>query len=57
MKNQFAMDHADPNLRGAFVNTRTKRKDGKVAILQRDIGASFGLRFLADYLKAQEEQG
>lgn len=57
LKNQFAMDHPDPNLRGAFINTRTKRKDGKVAILQRDIGASFGLRFLADYLKAQEEQG
>ena len=56
LKNQFAMNHPDPNLRGAFINTRTKRKDGRVAILQRDIGASFGLRFLADYLQAQDNR-
>ena len=55
LANQFAHNHPDPNLRGAFINTRTKRKDGKVAILQRDIGASFGLRFLVDYLNAQRE--
>lgn len=54
--NQFSADHPDPNVRGAFLNTRIKRKNGKVAILQRDIGASFGLRFLVDYLNAQQSE-
>lgn len=49
--NQFSPDHPDPNLRGAILNTRTKRRDGRFAIYQRDIGTSFALRFLTQYLK------
>jgi uncharacterized protein YyaL (SSP411 family) len=49
LKNRFSADHPDENLRGAVINTRTRRKDGKIWMTQRDIGTSFGLRFLAEY--------
>lgn len=49
LKNRYAMDHPDPNLRGAVVNTRVRFKDGQVWLTQRDVGTSFGLRFLAAY--------
>ncbi len=55
LANQFAPDHDDPNVRGAFLNTRTKRSDGKTAIYQRDIGTSFALRFLTAYLDSKQE--
>ncbi|KUO60202.1 hypothetical protein APF79_00900 [bacterium BRH_c32] len=50
VKNQFSVNHPDPNLRGAVIDTRTRRKSGKVWLTQRDVGTAFGMRFLADYL-------
>ena len=49
VKNRFAVDHPDPNLRGAVINIRTRHRHGKLWITQRDIGTSFGMRFLASY--------
>jgi rhamnogalacturonyl hydrolase YesR len=47
--NRFASDHPDKNLAGATMNIRTRTKDGKLYLTQRDIGTSFSLRFLAAY--------
>ncbi len=49
LKNRFAVDHPDPNLRGAVINIRTRHRHGKLWITQRDVGTSFGMRFLASY--------
>lgn len=49
LKNRFSNNHPDSNLRGTVIDTRTKIKKGKVNIIQRDVGTSFGLRFLCDY--------
>jgi len=49
VKNRYAIDHPDPNLRGAVVNTRYRTKKGKVWHTHRDVGTSFGLRFIAAY--------
>ncbi len=49
IKNRFGQDHPDPNLRGAFLNLRTRRKHGKIWMTQRDVGTSFGMRFMAAY--------
>jgi hypothetical protein len=51
MLNRFAENHPDKNLRGAVINLRTRRKEGKIWMAQRDIGTSFGIRFLVDYYK------
>jgi hypothetical protein len=49
VNNRYAPDHPDENLAGAFLETRTRRPEGKLWITMRDIATSFGLRFLADY--------
>ena len=49
MKNRFGQDHPDPNLRGAVLNSRTRRKHDKIWMTQRDVGTSFGMRFLSAY--------
>ena len=49
MQNRFAADHPDPNLRGAFLETRRRHKNDRTLIRVRDIATSFGLRFLALY--------
>ncbi|MCD8165155.1 MAG: hypothetical protein LUE93_02925 [Bacteroides sp.] len=49
LKNRYAMDHPDPNLRGAVANTRMRHRKGEVWLTQRDVGTSFGLRFMAAY--------
>ncbi|MEJ2637560.1 MAG: hypothetical protein P8184_20020, partial [Calditrichia bacterium] len=51
VKNQFAADHPDPNLAGAYMNTRTRHKKGKVWLVNRDVGTSFGMRFMAAYYR------
>ncbi len=51
LQNRFSIDHPDPNLAGAFVETRTRRRDGKVWMTMRDIATSFGLRFLSEYYR------
>ena len=49
MVNRFACNHPDENLRGAILNTRLRHRHGKLWLVNRDIGTSFGLRFLAKY--------
>lgn len=51
LKNQFAADHADPNLRSAFFEIRTRSRDGIIWPRMRGIATAFGLRFLSDYYK------
>lgn len=51
LNNQFPIDHPDPNLRGAFLETWSKTKEGQARIFMRDIATSFGLRFLSKYLQ------
>ncbi|MBX3007137.1 MAG: hypothetical protein KF816_03815 [Melioribacteraceae bacterium] len=47
--NRFSADHPDLNLRGSVIDTRTRNRKGRVWLTQRDVGTSFGLRFLCDY--------
>ena len=49
LKNRYATDHPDPNLAGAVINTRLRHRKGKLWITQRDVGSTFGVRFLASY--------
>jgi hypothetical protein len=49
--NRYDQNHPDPNLRGAIIETRTRFKNGKAWLTNRDIGTSFALRFLVDYAK------
>jgi len=50
LQNRYARDHPDPNLRGAIMETRIRSKKDKVWLTNRDIGTSFAVRFLVDYL-------
>ena len=47
LKNRYAANHPDPNLAGAVINTRLRHRHDKLWFTQRDIGSSFGVRFLA----------
>lgn len=49
LNNRFAENHPDPNLRGAFVETKVKMKKGKATLFNRDVGTIFAVRFLCDY--------
>ncbi|MBO9633010.1 MAG: hypothetical protein J7578_07800 [Chitinophagaceae bacterium] len=53
LKNRYATDHPDPNLRGGVIETRARNKKGKIWIVNRDVATSFGVRFLVDYLHYQ----
>lgn len=46
LNNRFATDHADENLRGAFLETRTYLRSDGLRVYVRDIATSFGIRFL-----------
>lgn len=48
-RNRFSNDHPDPNLRGAYLNTRLRNKKGKKWLVNRDVGTSMGLRFMTSY--------
>jgi uncharacterized protein YyaL (SSP411 family) len=50
LNNRYDVNHPDPNLRGAVLETRTRFRKGKVWLVNRDIGTSFSLRFLTEYL-------
>jgi len=52
IRNRFATNHPDPNLRGLVLELRSKRGKGETVVLQREIGTGFAARFFADYLKA-----
>lgn len=49
LKNRYLQTHPDKNLRGSLIDTKVRRKKGVVEIYQRDVGTSFGLRFLCAY--------
>lgn len=49
--NRYAADHPDGNLAGAVIDTRLKLAGGTVALFNRDVGSTFGLRFLSLYLR------
>ncbi len=49
VNNRFAINHPDPNLAGAFLNSRTRVKNGTATMVNRDVGTAFGIRFLAKY--------
>ena len=49
LENQFPGNHPDPNLRGAFVETKVKMSKGKSVVINRDLGTVFAVRFLCDY--------
>jgi hypothetical protein len=49
--NRYPADHPDPNLRGLVVERRVKRTEGSPAILQRDLGNLFAVRFFEAYLR------
>ncbi len=51
LNNRYSSVHPDPNLRGAVYNLRTRSRGGKQWVVQRDVGTSFGLRFLATYYR------
>ena len=51
LNNRYSSLHPDPNLRGAVYNLRTRSHGGKQWVVQRDVGTSFGLRFLATYYR------
>jgi len=57
VKNRFADDHPDKNLAGSFINLRVRRKKGKVWMTQRDVGTSFGMRFMASYYNYKYANG
>jgi len=49
LRNRFSDYHPDPNLRGAFVETKVRISKGKAVVFSRDVGTIFAVRFLADY--------
>jgi uncharacterized protein YyaL (SSP411 family) len=49
LKNRFAETHSDKNLAGAVINLRVRNKKGKIWMTNRDVGTSFGIRYLCDY--------
>lgn len=49
--NRFSADHPDPNLAGAVINTRQRQRGGRLYLINRDVGSTFAMRFLALYLR------
>ena len=51
MRNRYPNNYPNPNLRGAVFETQLRGKNGGIWLVHRDIGTSFGMRFLAGYCK------
>lgn len=51
MQSRFSTNHPDPNLAGGVYNLRARAKKAGMRVVQRDLGTSFGLRFLAAYYR------
>lgn len=50
--NQFAANHDDPNLAGAYYGIRQRSgKNGQMQLYYRDINTAFGMRFLSELYK------
>jgi hypothetical protein len=52
MRSRFSTHHPDPNLAGGVYNLRARGKGNGMSVVQRDLGTSFGLRFLAAYYRS-----
>ena len=53
LKNQFALNHPDKTLAGAFFESKVNiQADHSVRLIVRDVSTAFALRFLADYYQA-----
>lgn len=50
IKNRYSLNHPDKNLRGAILETRMRNRHDKIWLVNRDIGTSFSIRFLSDYI-------
>lgn len=50
MKNRYSTTHPDKNLRGAILETRMRNRNDKIWLVNRDIGTSFSIRFLSNYI-------
>ncbi len=50
IKNRYSATHPDPNLRGSILETRMRGRNDKIWLVNRDIGTTFSIRFLVDYL-------
>ena len=48
LTNRFPTNHPDPNVRGAFLETRRYERASGVVVNVRDIATAFGLRFLTE---------
>jgi hypothetical protein len=57
LRNQFPQNHPDPNLRGAFIETKVRMSKGKSVVINRDLGTVFAVRFLCDYYDYLISQG
>ena len=51
LDNRFPTDHPDENVRGAFLETRSRVEENKSRLFVRDIATAFGLRFLSMYYR------
>jgi rhamnogalacturonyl hydrolase YesR len=51
LRNRYDNNHHDANLAGAFLETRMRHIHDGIWYTMRDLGTSFGLRFLADYYR------
>ncbi|MBE7169323.1 MAG: hypothetical protein INR73_01970 [Williamsia sp.] len=54
IRNRYSETHPDKNLRGAILETRMRNRNGKIWLVNRDIGTSFAVRFLVDYLNFKQ---
>ncbi len=54
--NRYPANHSDPNLQGAYLDTRQRVKNGKIGLINRDLGTIFGMRFLSEYYKYKMNQ-
>lgn len=49
--NRFSAGHPDPNLAGSVIDTRQKQQNGRLVLINRDVGSTFAMRFLSLYLR------
>lgn len=49
LNNRYPKDHPDKILAGGVLEIKTRIKEGKIFVYNRDIADSFAVRFLADY--------
>ena len=54
LTNRYPSTHPDPALAGGVMELRTIVKERRLRIVQRDIADAFAVRFLADWLNANE---